>query len=173
MKALASNVLAIRPQRKWSQQRLAEAAGMSRVRSRPIEKGEANITLDSLAALAAVFEIPPHQAGRLLVAGDATDGAPTVPLSQDELPTLGATAPVKQGFVALEFSEKEVFQVARVLASHLGRVVALIDPSTRIVVCLVGPKSYLRLPGCQTLVHQPSRPPGVGDRAPAVRYNPR
>ena len=67
--AVARNVMRARIQRGWTQQQLARELGVSQPRIAQIESASANVQIDTLDRLAAVFGVEP---ARLLQPGKAS-----------------------------------------------------------------------------------------------------
>ncbi len=58
---LATNMRRLRAQRSWSQERLAEAAGLHRTYVGGIERGERNVGIDNVEAIAEALRVTPHE----------------------------------------------------------------------------------------------------------------
>ncbi len=80
---VARNVMRLRIQRGWTQQQLARELGVTQPRIAQIESACANVQIDTLDRLAAVFGVEP---ARLLQSGRPCAG----PRADPELETAGA-----------------------------------------------------------------------------------
>jgi len=56
-RALGRNIRKLRKAREWSQERMAEACGMHWTYIGQVERGERNLTLQSLSAIAKAFDL--------------------------------------------------------------------------------------------------------------------
>lgn len=79
---VARNVMRLRIQRGWTQQQLARELGVSQPRVAQIESASANVQIDTLDRLAAVFGVEP---ALLLQPGKASE----IPATMPELEPVG------------------------------------------------------------------------------------
>jgi transcriptional regulator with XRE-family HTH domain len=129
-----SNLRSIRSDMRLTQEELGERAGKQRVFIQRVEAGRANITIETMAALANAVSKPVEDLLKL----DNTDTLRTGS-------TIGAHVEAAPGELAIELPESDAFSVARVAAAHLGKAIPLVDTTTRVVVGVAGPRGNRRV----------------------------
>jgi transcriptional regulator with XRE-family HTH domain len=135
---LASNLIAARKAVGLTQAKLGENSGLGRAYIHRVENERTNLTLDSLAVLAATLGLSVSQ---LLSERGPEDGPlePPSPSESEHSPKLvGSPWPAVAGHLALEFPAGQAFEAARVVASYFKRPVMLVDPLTRVVSGIAG-----------------------------------
>jgi transcriptional regulator with XRE-family HTH domain len=135
---LATNLIAARKAVGLTQAKLGENSGLGRAYIHRVENERTNLTLDSLAVLAATLGLSVSQ---LLSERSPEDGPlePLPPSEGEQSPKLvGSPWPAVAGHLALEFPAGQAFEAARVVASYFKRPVMLVDPFTRVVSGIAG-----------------------------------
>lgn len=136
---LANNLIAARKAVGLTQSKLGEDSGLGRAYIHRVENERTNLTIDSLAILAATLGLSVSQ---LLSERGLEDGPiepPQPPGESEHSPKLvGSSWPAVAGHLALEFPAGQAFEAARVVASYFKRPVVLVDPLTRVVSGIAG-----------------------------------
>lgn len=124
-----------------TQAQLGKDTGLGRSYIHRVENEQTNLTIDSVAVLAAALGISVSQL--LAEGGPADQPVGSVPPCQSDSPTIlmGAACPAVSGHLALEFPAGQAFEVARVIASYFQKPVILVDPVTRVVSGIAGTPS--------------------------------
>jgi transcriptional regulator with XRE-family HTH domain len=142
--ALARNVRAARKERGWTQEILGERSGLGRAVIHRVEKALSNLTIESIAAIARGLELGENGTSMLFSSlNPASASDAEVPREVRKFPAprmeaMGSTSAARKGHLAIELPAGQAFEAAQLLASHLGRSVTLIDPTTRIVAGIAG-----------------------------------
>jgi transcriptional regulator with XRE-family HTH domain len=130
---LAANLLSARTAAGLTQDELGSRSGLGRAYIYRVEKASNNLTLESLTAISMALAIPVDK----LLSASATGAEQHQKIQLDQY-VVGSILQAKPGTMAIELPVNKAFEVARIVASHIGSAVPLIDPVTRVVSGIAG-----------------------------------